>query len=42
MFIEKELYKNILATMPIPTVDILFLNSKNELLLGKRNNEPLK
>ncbi len=42
MFIEKELYKNILGCMPIPTVDILFLNSKNELLLGKRNNEPLK
>lgn len=42
MFIEKELYMNILDCMPIPTVDILFLNSKNELLLGKRNNEPLK
>ena len=41
MFIEKELYKDILRNIPIPTVDILFLNSKNELLLGKRNNEPL-
>lgn len=41
MFIEKELYKNILDCMPIPTVDILFLNSRWELLLGKRNNEPL-
>ena len=27
--------------MPIPTVDILFINSNKELLLGKRNNEPL-
>ena len=27
--------------MPIPTVDILFINSAKELLLGKRNNEPL-
>ena len=41
MFIEKELYKSILNCMPIPTVDILFVNSKDELLLGKRNNEPL-
>lgn len=41
MFIEKELYKNILDCMPIPTVDILFLNSRWKLLLGKRNNEPL-
>ena len=41
MFIEKELYKSILNCMAIPTVDILFINSKKELLLGKRNNEPL-
>ena len=41
MFIEKELYVDIIRNMPIPTVDILFLNSQNELLLGKRNNEPL-
>ena len=41
MFIEKELYRSILNGMPIPTVDILFINSKKELLLGKRNNEPL-
>lgn len=41
MFIEKELYKDILTHIPIPTVDILFVNSQGELLLGKRNNEPL-
>lgn len=41
MFIEKELYKTILQCIPIPTVDIIFLNSHNEILLGKRNNEPL-
>lgn len=40
-FIPKEIYTTILEYMPIPTVDILFLNSKNELLLAKRNNEPL-
>ena len=41
MFIEKELYIDILRNMPIPTVDILFLNSQNQILLWKRNNEPL-
>lgn len=41
MFIEKDLYIKILEVMPIPTLDILFLNSKNQLLLGKRVNEPL-
>jgi len=41
MFIEKELYKSILGCMPIPTVDIIFLNAQNQFLLGKRNNEPL-
>ncbi len=41
MFIETELYKDILRNIPIPTVDILFMNSQKELLLGKRNNEPL-
>ena len=41
MFIEKDTYQMILSCMPIPTVDILFVNSKNEILLAKRNNEPL-
>jgi colanic acid biosynthesis protein WcaH len=41
MFIEDALYQDILRYMPIPTVDILFINSHDELLLAKRNNEPL-
>lgn len=41
MFIEKDLYMSILRCMPIPTVDILFVNTEWKLLLGKRNNEPL-
>ena len=41
MFIEKSLYMDILRNMPVPTVDILFINSRNQILLGKRNNEPL-
>ncbi len=41
MFIEDALYQDILRYMPIPTVDILFINSRDEVLLGKRNNEPL-
>jgi colanic acid biosynthesis protein WcaH len=42
MLIEKSLYMDILRNMPIPTVDILFLSSQNQILLGKRNNDPLK
>ncbi len=41
MFIEKSLYMDILRNMPIPTVDLLFLNFHKQILLGKRNNDPL-
>jgi ADP-ribose pyrophosphatase YjhB (NUDIX family) len=41
-FIPKEIYTTILEYMPIPTVDILFLKSNWDILLAKRNNEPLK
>lgn len=41
MFIEEPLYRTIIQTMPIPTVDILFFNTKGQILLGKRINEPL-
>lgn len=40
-FLPKEIYTTILEHVPIPTVDILFLNAKKELLLARRNNEPL-
>ncbi len=40
--IPKEIYKEILNTMPICTVDVMFFNSdKTKILLLKRTNEPL-
>ncbi len=41
--IPSEVYKEILNTMPICTVDVMFFNSdKTKTLLFKRTNEPLK
>ena len=42
MFIEKDLYKNIMEVMPVVCVDALVVNEKGEYLLVKRKNEPLK
>ena len=41
-FIEDSLYKEILENTVIAPVDIIFLNEKNEILLGKRTNKPLQ
>lgn len=41
MFIPDDVYKDIMQTSIIPTVDILFLDKENRLLLWLRNNEPL-
>jgi len=42
MFIEKNLYKQIVTYCPIPTVDIIFINEQHQILLCLRNNAPLK
>ena len=42
MYINDELYKNIIDKTIIQTLDIIYINSKNKILLGIRNNEPLK
>jgi len=41
-FIELNEYKNMLDKLPIPCIDIVILNDKNEILLLKRDNEPAK
>lgn len=41
MFLPDDMYKDIILTSIIPTVDILFLDRENRLLLWLRNNEPL-
>lgn len=42
MFIEENLYKQIIERFIIPAVDLIFINKKNKILLWLRNNEPLK
>ncbi len=42
MFISDKLYQKVIETTIIQTVDVIFLNNKNQILLWMRNNEPLK
>lgn len=42
MFISNNIYKTIIEYAIIPTVDIIFINSNNEILLWLRNNAPLQ
>lgn len=41
-FIPNSLYNKILQVLPIVCVDLLVINEKNEILLLKRKNEPVK
>jgi len=41
-WLDEKIYKEIMANAPICTVDVIFFNpSKDQVLLGKRNNQPL-
>lgn len=42
MWIPEKKYKEIIKLMPIPCVDLIVENSKGEILLLKRKNEPAK
>ena len=42
MFINENLYKEIIKSIPILCVDIIVKNEKNQFLLVNRDNEPLK
>ena len=43
VYIPNKVYKDIVAHMPVSTVDIVLLNKKRDkTLLFKRNNEPVK
>ncbi len=42
MFIDDETYANILHNVVIPTVDLIIINKQGNVLLGLRNNDPLK
>ena len=42
-YISNKIYKDIVANMPVSTVDVVLLNKKRDkTLLFKRNNEPVK
>lgn len=40
--LPKKLFKLVLENLPIFSIDIILLNEKQEILLGKRNNPPAK
>lgn len=42
MFLDDEIYKKIMDYSIIPTVDVLFIKGNKEILLGLRENKPLK
>lgn len=42
MFIEADIYKKIVDNVIIVCVDLLCINNNGEILLGLRNNPPLK
>ena len=42
MFIKEDLYQQMKKCFPLPCVDIVVVNSSNEVLLLKRLNEPEK
>ena len=42
MFIKETFYKDIIQSIPILCVDIIIKNEKEEFLLIKRSNQPLK
>jgi ADP-ribose pyrophosphatase YjhB (NUDIX family) len=42
MFIQEKTYKTITSLMPVPAIEAVIINSKNDLLVLKRNNPPAK
>jgi colanic acid biosynthesis protein WcaH len=42
MFIDEKTFKTIASLMPIPSIEAVIINSKNNLLVLKRNNPPAK
>ncbi|AHB41436.1 GDP-mannose mannosyl hydrolase [candidate division SR1 bacterium RAAC1_SR1_1] len=42
MFIPDNIYKQIIENVIIVTVDLILINKKKQILLGLRNNSPLK
>ncbi|MFK5937188.1 MAG: GDP-mannose mannosyl hydrolase [Sulfurimonas sp.] len=42
MFLDKAIFSTIVENAPLISIDLIVKNEKNEILLGKRVNEPAK
>lgn len=42
MFLEKEVFSNIIENTPLISIDLIIKNQENKILLGKRVNKPAK
>jgi len=42
MFLEKQIFTNVIDSTPLVSIDLVVLNEKNEVLLGQRINRPAK
>lgn len=42
MFLEKEVFSNIIENTPLISIDLIIKNQENRILLGKRVNKPAK
>lgn len=40
--LDKETFKTVVDNTPLVSIDLIILNSKSEVLLGKRKNKPAK
>lgn len=42
MFLSQEVFSTVVENMPLISIDLIVRNNNNEVLLGKRVNEPAK
>lgn len=40
MFLDKQTFSTVIASTPLVSIDLVVVNTKNEVLLGKRLNKP--
>jgi len=42
MYLDKDTFTKVIASTPLIAIDLIIVNEKNEILLGKRLNQPAK
>ncbi|MUK29478.1 GDP-mannose mannosyl hydrolase [Aliivibrio fischeri] len=40
MFLDKQTFSTVIASTPLVSIDLVIVNTRNEVLLGKRLNKP--